>query len=259
MDDITSLRGLYFFAVPIVKLYSHLLSHLSYTGLLLWGSLLNLDMDGHVPPGVHTWEYCFWGFTFARSTNLVRGRANSDQKKLSIGQFADVLSLVLVAAIMCIRLSVQREVFGPSSFGDMLDDGRDFTAHRLSSTQADLLQVAHLTYGLLNCLEWLRILQYWVNVSERLGVLIIVLFQMLKDDVLVFLVLFGTFFGGDSPPLEPAPRPACRCRPPCSHRAPPRRFQRVPRVHRAQRANPARKRDPLLFDAGLPAALGPRE
>ncbi len=217
--DVVSLRGIYFFAVPEVKLYFHWLSHVAYTVLLFIVSVYGMrDQTGQLTGVINGWEYALWGFTIARCCGLLGGLALLilEKKKLDVeNKRSNGLSLINVVIIMALRVYVQLKQFGADSFtrapsglaaggtvamGVYLhaasghDDSGEVNAD--SHDWVQLLFAVQWLYGMLNVLEWTRMSEFFAQVSESHGVLFIIFKEMLVKDVTVFMLLYATIYFG---------------------------------------------------------------
>jgi len=186
VSDLVSNRVLYFFFIPKIKFIMHMGFHILYI-TCLEAFLMNdrTEHSGQLNPEINVAEVMFWIWTLARfvaelnefeSFDLdgLRAYIASNWNKLDLVQSW----IVLAACVMRLYCSGQ---------------------HVKEVDRCDTLVVwVRCGYALATISVWVRSLQYVIELSEKVGVLVIIFTEMLYEDVRAFsffVLVLSTGFG----------------------------------------------------------------
>uniref|UniRef100_A0A7S3BQR6 Ion transport domain-containing protein n=1 Tax=Haptolina ericina TaxID=156174 RepID=A0A7S3BQR6_9EUKA len=178
ISDTFSGRIIYFFFIPRVKFIMHFAFHFGYIGCLLFVLLPDrLPDSGQLSFDISKYEVYFWCWTAARGlAELKEFEAFTRDGLLTYIESnwnkLDVLLCSVVAAVAVVRLSCQ-----------------EAEVQAWDSRCTVSLAWSKSGYALTMLLVWVRSLQYAIELSETVGVLVIILGEMLVEDVRAFSVV----------------------------------------------------------------------
>ena len=198
VDDIKSVRFLFFFQIPKIKLIGHLISHAGFF-VFLWVLCEQgaEQLRNEREPEITTVDLVFWVWTFARLVAELQEIVPFSREGVSRyfqqrQKWMDPMIVLLVGSAVAIKLRVN-DCLDASGGVLIARDGCDTLDAR--QRRLELSRIAHDLLALALVPVCFRLLEYAIEVSEAVGVLVIILSHMLSDGFNFAFVLLLTALG----------------------------------------------------------------
>jgi len=186
LSDLLSVRFIYFFFIPKIKFTIHLVFHVGYiVFLMLAVNDDRLENGGQLPQQINDFEVIFWVWTAARTLGEIKEVDSFDYHGLTayLSSNWNKVDLALCASVgSVVFLRLECRDYDP-------DFPTDCTAYTVW---------ARNLYALSMIMVSIRSMQFVIELSEQVGVQVIILGEMLLNDVRAFswlVIIMSLGFG----------------------------------------------------------------